>query len=222
MVRVVVYSDQPILAMGLASLIAADPALELNANCSNVAALREHLASGKSDLAVLDLTPEIASALGELQSLAPECKLILWTNSIACDFALWALTIGIRGVLRQTLSLEAHRQCMHRVYSGDVWFEKSLTDSFRARRIPLTRRESQLVSLLSRGLKNREISCELGITEGTVKVYLTHLFQKAGVKDRFGLARQGLKNLGMAGVSRDGQRGLRSLVMDASCPPIES
>ena len=135
--------------MGLASLIAADPALELNANCSNVAALREHLASGKSDLAVLDLTPEIASALGELQSLAPECKLILWTNSIACDFALWALTIGIRGVLRQTLSLEAHRQCMHRVYSGDVWFEKSLTDSFRARRIPLTRRESQLVSLLT-------------------------------------------------------------------------
>src|ERR1035438_4484567 len=117
------------------------------------------------DLAVLDLTPEITSAaLNELQNLAPESKLILWTNTIAGDFALQALTIGIRGVLRKTLPLEAYRQCLHRVYSGDLWFEKSLMDSLRsARRVSLTKRESQLVSMLARGLKNKEISCELGI-----------------------------------------------------------
>jgi DNA-binding NarL/FixJ family response regulator len=214
MVRVVVYTDEPILAKGLESLVAADPALSLEANCSEVAALKERLANGKPDLAVLDLTPEIASALGELQSLAPDCKLILWTNSIAGDFALGALAIGIRGILRKTLSLEAHRQCLHRVHAGGVWFEKGLTDSFRVRRVLLTRREIQLVTMLSRGLKNKEISYELGITEGTVKVYLTHLFQKTGAKDRFELAIQGLKNLGEAGVTTDGLSGLRSLTVD--------
>jgi len=219
MVRVVIYSDQPILAKGLESLIADDPALDLTASCSNVAALKEHLASESPDLAVLDLTSEITSAaLYELQNLALESKLILWTNSIAGDFALQALTIGIRGVLRKTLSLEAHRQCLHRVYSGELWFEKSLTDSFRAvRRVSLTPRESQLVTMLSRGLKNKEISCELGITEGTVKVYLSHLFQKSGTKDRFDLALQGLKNFSMSGISTEGQGGLRSLVMDPVC-----
>jgi len=57
--------------------------------------------------------------------------------------------------------------------------------------------------MLARGLKSKEISGELGITEGTVKVYLSHLFQKSGAKDRFELALQGLKNLGMAGISTD-------------------
>ena len=219
MVRVAVHSDQPVLAKGLESLIAADPALESSASCSKVAVLKKHLANENPDLAVLDLTPEITSAaLNELQNLAPESKLILWTNTIAGDFALQALTIGIRGVLRKTLPLEAHRQCLHRVYSGDLWFEKSLMDSLRsARRVSLTQRESQLVSMLARGLKNKEISCELGITEGTVKVYLYRLFQKSGAKSRLDLALHGLKNLSMAGVSTEGQGGLRSLVMEPVC-----
>ena len=51
------------------------------------------------------------------------------------------------------------------------------------------------MSLLSQGLKNKEIATALNISEGTVKVYLSRLFQKLGVKDRFELALYGLKNL---------------------------
>jgi DNA-binding NarL/FixJ family response regulator len=221
MVRIVVYSDQPILAKGLESMIAADPELELTAYCPDLAALKERLANLNADLAVLDLTPEITSAaLDELHKVAPECKLILWTNSMGVDFALQALTIGIRGVLSKTSTLEAHRQCLHGVYSGQLWFEKNLTDSFRAARcVSLTPRESQLVATLSRGLKNKEISSELGITEGTVKVYLSQLFHKSGAKDRLGLALLGLKNLSMAGTSMPSQGGLRSLMVDPVCQP---
>jgi DNA-binding CsgD family transcriptional regulator len=83
-----------------------------------------------------------------------------------------------------------------RVNEGELWFEKALTDSIMsARRYSLTRREGQLVSLLSQGLKNKEIATALNISEGTVKVYLSRLFQKLGVKDRFELALYGLKNL---------------------------
>ena len=70
MIRIVLYSNQPILAKGLESLIVSDPALELSAYCSTSAALKEQMANEKPDLAVLDLTPEITFAmLGELQSL---------------------------------------------------------------------------------------------------------------------------------------------------------
>jgi DNA-binding NarL/FixJ family response regulator len=216
--NIIIYSDQPILTAGIKSLINGDPRFTLCASCSTVPALQEHLASESPDLALLDLTPEVTRAgLQELQNLAPECKLVLWANSISADFALDALTTGVRGILRKTLSVDAHLQCLHRVLAGNLWFEKTLTDSLRsARRVSLSRRESQLVTLLSRGLKNKEISRELGITEGTVKVYLSHLFQKSGTKDRFDLAIHGLKHLDMAGVSVQGY-GLSSLVMEESC-----
>jgi DNA-binding CsgD family transcriptional regulator len=86
--------------------------------------------------------------------------------------------------------------------------------------VALTQREGQLVSLLSQGLKNKEIATTLMISEGTVKVYLSRLFQKVGVKDRFELALFGLKNLTTGQLPEKSARvpsampGLRSLVLD--------
>jgi len=106
------------------------------------------------------------------------------------------MSLGVRGILRKTLPTETLLRCLTRVNEGELWFEKALTDSIMsARRYSLTRREGQLVSLLSQGLKNKEIATALTISEGTVKVYLSRLFQKLGVKDRFELALYGLKNL---------------------------
>src|SRR5205814_1302989 len=64
-----------------------------------------------------------------------------------------------------------------------------------ARAINLSKRQRQLIELLVQGLKNKEIAFRLGISEGTVKAYLTTLFEKVGAKDRFELALYGLKHL---------------------------
>jgi hypothetical protein len=48
--------------------------------------------------------------------------------------------------------------------------------------------------LVTQGLKNKEIASVMGITEGTVKVYLSRLFGKIGARDRFELALIGLRN----------------------------
>ena len=149
-------------------------------------------------------------------------------NSISTELAFQAMGLGVRGILRKTLPTELQVKCLQKVQAGELWFEKALTDSFLcARRVALTQREGQLVSLLSQGLKNKEIATTLMISEGTVKVYLSRLFQKVGVKDRFELALFGLKNLttGQLPVGEKGQRvgasampGLRSLVLER---PIE-
>jgi DNA-binding NarL/FixJ family response regulator len=121
---------------------------------------------------------------------------VLWVHSISTELALQAMALGVRGILRKTLPSDLLIKCLQRVNEGEFWFEKALTDSFlSAKRIALTKREGQLVSLLSQGLKNKEIASMLLISEGTVKVYLSRLFQKVGVKDRFELALYGLKNL---------------------------
>jgi DNA-binding NarL/FixJ family response regulator len=216
MVRVLIYSDQPVMAIGFERLIADDPALDLTAYCRTLAELNDGLAGGNTDVAVIDLTPQITSSvLRELQHLAPECKLILWTSSIAADFALRALTIGIRGILRKTAPLNAYGQCLQRVQAGELWFERCVTDSFQHPNcVALSPREGQLVTLLARGLSNRGIASVLGIAEGTVKVYLSHLFQKCGTRGRFDMALYGLQNLNAPGISMDDEGNLLSLVMN--------
>jgi hypothetical protein len=70
-------------------------------------------------------------------------------------------------------------------------------------------------------LKNKEIATALTISEGTVKVYLSRLFQKLGVKDRFELALYGLKNLtpGNGSVESVSQAGGRNTAAPVWQPP---
>jgi len=55
-------------------------------------------------------------------------------------------------------------------------------------RTDLTPREHQVMELVEQGFKNREIAQELGIRPGTVKIHLKHIFEKTGVRGRYGLA----------------------------------
>jgi DNA-binding NarL/FixJ family response regulator len=73
-------------------------------------------------------------------------------------------------------------------------------DNSRPERYPrseLTAREQQVLELVEQGFKNKEIAQELGIRPGTVKIHLKHIFEKTGVRGRYGLALNGLKEKGM-------------------------
>jgi DNA-binding NarL/FixJ family response regulator len=233
MTRVLLYSDEPILSKGLEAVLRQEPEFELLPACGSVAGLIEHLLSHEPDVLLMDLTPEVTFAvLSDMRHALMKTKVVLWVNAIPTELAFQAMGLGIRGVLRKTLPAELQVKCLQKVQAGELWFEKALTDSFLcARRVSLTQREGQLVSLLSQGLKNKEIATTLTISEGTVKVYLSRLFQKVGVKDRFELALFGLKNLtaGPPPSTERGQRnraphmpGLRSIVLDRPSERSES
>jgi len=53
---------------------------------------------------------------------------------------------------------------------------------------PLTRREHQIIHVLSEGVTNKEIGRRLGLTEGTVKVHLHRIYRKLGIANRTVLA----------------------------------
>jgi DNA-binding NarL/FixJ family response regulator len=225
MTRILLYSDEPILSKGLESVLRHAEGFELLPTCGTVACLLEQMAQNAPDLVLMDLTPEITfGVLSDMKHAMAHTRIVLWVNAISTELAFQAMGLGVRGILRKTLPTELQVKCLQKVQAGELWFEKALTDSFLcARRVALTQREGQLVSLLSQGLKNKEIATTLMISEGTVKVYLSRLFQKVGVKDRFELALFGLKNLttGQLPVAEKGRRaapgampGLRSLVLD--------
>jgi two-component system, NarL family, nitrate/nitrite response regulator NarL len=197
MIRVYLYGDEPILAKGLETILGATGRFYLECFFSGLPELLARLQARTPDVLLLDVTAEEAvNSLDEIKRAAPGCKVVIWTNSISTESAYQAMGMGVRGILRKNLTPELQIKCVEKVHEGELWFEKNLTDSFlNARRVSLSRREGQLVTLLTHGLRNKEIANTLGISEGTVKVYLSRLFQKVGVKDRFELALFGLKNL---------------------------
>jgi DNA-binding NarL/FixJ family response regulator len=106
------------------------------------------------------------------------------------------MELGIRGIIPVATPIESLTEALSSIRTGQLWFEKNLMEQLLlTKRVSLTRREGQLVTLLPQGLKNKELAYALGITEGTVKVYLSKLFKKLGVNDRFELALYALKNV---------------------------
>lgn len=200
MASVLLCTDEPILAEGLTRVLAPVEGMNLVSWCKGLDDLRSELETHKPDLLLVDMTSEVTfNVLHGLQEAGQRTRIVLWVHTISTELALQAMSLGVRGILRRTLPTESVVRCMLCVNAGELWFEKTLTDSIMgARRYALTRREGQLVALLSQGLKNKEIAVALHISEGTVKVYLSKLFQKLGVKDRFELALYGLKNLAPA------------------------
>ncbi len=167
--------------------------------------LLEAMTASQPDLLFLDLTSDFTlDFLSSIHRSAPAAKIVLWVHFISTEMALQAMGLGVRGILSKTLPPEVLATGLRKIYGGELWFEKALTDSIlTARRYTLTRREGQIVSLVAQGLKNKELGVALNISEGTVKVYLSRLFKKLGLKDRFELALFGLKNL-TAGYSSQG------------------
>jgi len=205
MASVLLCTDEPILAEGLMRILSDTEGLQLISWCSELGILGEKIEEHKPELLLIDLTSDVNFAvLSSLHQIARQARIVLWVHAISTELALQAMSLGIRGILRKTLPTDTLVRCLTRVHEGELWFEKALTDSIMtARRYSLTRREGQLVTLLAQGLKNKEIATALNISEGTVKVYLSRLFQKLGVKDRFELALYGLKNLAPGASSMD-------------------
>ena len=205
MSTILFFSDQPVLARGLKEILSTEPELQFVNHCPTTDGLLESLQARQPELIVLDLTTNFTlDFLTSVHRAAPMSKIVLWVHFISTEMAMQAMGLGVRGILGKTLTPELLIAGLKKVDSGELWFEKSLTDSIlTARRYSLTRREGQIIGLVAQGLKNKELGIALNISEGTVKVYLSRLFKKLGLKDRFELALFGLKNL-TAGYSSQG------------------
>ncbi len=197
MTRVSIYSDQPILAKGLEAVLIATGRFQVESWSCGIPELVQRLQNRAPDILLLHVAPEVTvGILSGIKHVRQESRVVLWVNAIPAGLAFQAMGLGVRGILRTSLPIDLQIKCLQKIQEGELWFEKTLTDSFvNAQRVVLSRREGQLITLLCQGLKNKEIASTLKITEGTVKVYLSHLFQKVGVKDRFELAVFGLTNL---------------------------
>ena len=196
MTSVVLYSEQPILTAGLQAAMAGLEDIGLSAIFADLLPLLDHVRTSRPGVTLVEVTAAVTIAtLSRLESMAGHTPIVLWVDVVSVELVSQALAVGVRGILRKSLPVELQIKCLRTVAAGGLWVEQALCDQIlAARRIVTTRRERHVMSLLAQGLKNKEIAYATNLSEGTVKVYLTRLFQKVGVHDRLELALFALGN----------------------------
>lgn len=201
-----VCESQPIVLEGLAKVLGETPDLHLCGHSPSPVEALPRILEANPRVVLVDQSGGLRGAfrfLSELRETAPNAAPILWVAEMAEIESFRALQLGARGILKRTLPVAALMECLRAVAVGSIWMENSISNQvvgFLNRRTAarLTPREREIVELVARGAKNKEIATALGITPGTVKVHLMHIFEKTGVKDRFELAMQGPRLLGLS------------------------
>lgn len=201
MTRILVADDHPFILSGLQAVLR-DTEYQIVAAVRDGRAALDVLAEARPDILVLDVhMPERSGleVLRTLRSRGDERPVVLLTASLDDDRLLEALRLGVRGIVLKEGAEQLLIRCLDAVAAGGRWIEHGLLqravdlqleggESPRTGITSLTVRERAVAALVAKGRRNREIGDELGITEGTVKVYLHGIYEKLGVTNRTELA----------------------------------
>ena len=193
MSKVFLLSDQPVLLRGFECVLDGK-GFEIAGRCQPAAFAAALEPGSRPDVLLLDITAGLTFAdLSDLHACIPECPVVLWADALPLELMFKTLEFGVRGIVQRNAQPEQLVDSMRKVIAGElqIGFGATSDAAQPRRRVALTPREREIVAFLRQGMRNKQIAGEMGITEGTVKIYLFRLFHKMGVRNRFELARCG-------------------------------
>ena len=213
-IRLLIVDDQRLMREGLRTLLELEHGFEIVGEAADGQAALDAYAELKPDVVLMDirmLGMDGVEATRRLCVSWPETRVIILTTFDDDANVFEGLRAGAVGYLLKDLSGQELANAVRTVYSGGALIEpavaKRVVAEFArlhppARTIeeglpePLSERELAVLKLISAGLSNREIGNKLGLSEGTVKNYVTNVLQKIGVRDRTQAALRG-RELGL-------------------------
>ncbi len=197
MIRVMIVSRHPVFREGIRVILEDDGDVEVIGSALDLYDTGALRAADDGGVLLSDLDNPT-----DIQQVSDFCarpgrRICLFVQDLPAEYMFRLRELGVSGIVSTRSSKTELIEALRSVAEGQLFFDPLLpVDAIQTASVHLSPRESQLVELLTRGLKNKELASHLNVTEGTVKVYLSKLFQKVGAKDRFDLALCGLKNFG--------------------------
>jgi len=202
-ISVFACEPQPILLEGLRKVLSESGDLEFVGAVSRISEAFDALNRVRPNVALLDvsggLTPLLRLVAG-LKATSSPCHAVLWAVDLPEMDAFRALQLGVRGIAKKTLPVGKLLECLRVVGTGKLWMDENehVTEFLHRKEASrLTPREKEVVRLICRGMKNKQIAENLNIMAGTVKVHLMHIFEKTGLQDRLALAVHGRELVGI-------------------------
>ncbi|MFP3565170.1 response regulator [Paraburkholderia sp. IMGN_8] len=194
--------DHPLFRRGLAEYFNSTGEFQVVGEASSGRqgiALAEQLRPG---LILIDLhMPGLGGlhVLDELGQLEIESRKVVLTASLDRNELLTALRLGADGYMLKETEPEDLRLYIRNCVQGVIVLDDCLVTLLAkdddvpegergTRQVELTEREAQTLALISEGMSNKQIARQLGISDGTVKVYVKNLLRKLNLRSRLELA----------------------------------
>ncbi|MBI3913320.1 MAG: response regulator transcription factor [Chloroflexi bacterium] len=190
-IRIVLIADDPLARAGLAALLRDQPDVNVVAQISADENLAEQIETFAADVLVWDFGFDAAQMVERvLEAAQIQPRILALVHDEAEINSAWAHSV--RGILPRDASAEKLRAALEAILRGLMVLDESLAIQLPAtrsfdQRLPveeLTPREMQVLELLARGMANKMIASELGISEHTVKFHVNAILGKLGAQSR--------------------------------------
>jgi DNA-binding NarL/FixJ family response regulator len=195
MYEILLADDHAVVRAGLRKALENNPQIHILGEVGDGAALERSLAESQPDLLVIDVAmPEFEplTAIRRIKTRYPQMKILVVSAYDDEAYVVGLLGAGVNGYHLKDQSLSDLQLAVQRVLSGDRWISGPLIDrlvhhrpALTAADVPaLSRRQRELLRLLSQGCDNRKISHTMELSVKTVENQLTGLYRTLGVDSR--------------------------------------
>lgn len=199
MSHIVLADDHPFIRSGVGAVLKLS-GFTIDAFASDGEEALRAIEQYRPAIAVLDVQmPKMngIETLRQLREQGDRIPVVLLTAMLGDEDLVDALRLDVRGIVFKDGAEDRLVECLNAVLSGRRYVDDELLrraldhQHSPASEDPLaglTPREREIAECVGKGLRNREIGGELGITEGTVKVCLNSIYNKLYLRNRTGLA----------------------------------
>jgi two-component system, NarL family, response regulator LiaR len=195
-IRVLVADDHAVVREGLRTFLSLQEGIEVCGEAADGEAAVREAELRRPDVILMDLVmPRLdgVGAMRELRRRLPECRVIVLTSYAQDDRLLPAIQAGAAGYLLKDAEPREIARAVRAAHAGEALLDPMIAARLVAAIAEpagarpeqrLTPREREVLGLIGRGMPNKRIARELGVSEKTVKTHVGHVLAKLGVTDR--------------------------------------
>lgn len=202
-VRVLIVDDQGMVRSGFGVLLNAQPDMEVVGEAGNGEEGLRRVAELRPDVVLMDVRMPVMDGLEATRRILADAagdapKVLMLTTFDLDEYVYAALRAGASGFLLKDASATQLAEAVRVVAAGDALLSPSITRRLiaefsrlggprapsRIRLAALTERETEVLTLVARGLSNGEIAGNLVVAEQTVKTHFGRILTKLGLRDR--------------------------------------
>ncbi|HEU4964191.1 MAG TPA: response regulator transcription factor [Bacilli bacterium] len=193
-IRVLLCDDHTILRDGLAQLLEAEPDLEVVGGAADGLEVIEMVEELQPDVVIMDINmPNLngVDAVTRLKKKHPDLNILILTMYNHDEYLFRTIRAGAAGYLLKDAPVRELILAIRTVITGGNLLRPEMRqkiDSYRNKEEDiadkLSPREQEVLAALVKGLSNKEIAEQLFITEATVKLHISNVYRKLGVKSR--------------------------------------
>ena len=188
-IRLLIADDHYIVIMGLTALLKLRKEFQVVASARDGEAVLELYREHRPDVVLMDLQMPKLDGIGAVKKIIaefPEAKVIILTSFGREEDVHLAFKAGARGYLLKEAELPVLAEAIKAVHLGERWMPANVAHlvAERAKMPELSRREVEVLDLVAKGLRNKEIADLLGFSEDGAKQHLRRIYGKLGVTAR--------------------------------------